>query len=41
VTIADYVPSQAELYQAIVEAFQTDRIQIPFPQREIRMLNAS
>jgi small conductance mechanosensitive channel len=41
VAISDYVPSQAELYQAIVEAFETDRIQIPFPQREIRMLNAS
>ena len=41
VAVPDYVPAQAELYQAIVEAFSTDRIQIPFPQREIRMLNAS
>jgi small conductance mechanosensitive channel len=41
VAISDYVPAQAELYQAIVEAFGTDHIQIPFPQREIRMLNAS
>ncbi|MFZ1545504.1 MAG: mechanosensitive ion channel family protein [Candidatus Nitrotoga sp.] len=41
VGIADYVPAQAELYQAIIEAFGADRIQIPFPQREIRMLNAS
>ncbi|MDH5775744.1 MAG: mechanosensitive ion channel family protein [Nitrospirota bacterium] len=41
VAVSDYVPAQAELYQAIVEAFGTDRIQIPFPQREIRMLNAS
>jgi len=41
VAIADYVPAQAELYQGIVEAFGTDHIQIPFPQREIRMLNAS
>jgi len=40
VAIQDYVPAQAELYQTIVEAFQTDHIQIPFPQREIRMLNA-
>lgn len=40
VAISDYVPAQAELYQAIVEAFGTDHIQIPFPQREIRMLNA-
>ncbi len=41
VAVQDYVPAQAELYQAIVEAFGSDRIQIPFPQREIRMLNAS
>jgi small conductance mechanosensitive channel len=41
VAVSDYVPAQAELYQAIVEAFGKDRIQIPFPQREIRMLNAS
>ncbi len=39
VAISDYVPAQAELYQAIVEEFRTDNIQIPFPQREIRMLN--
>jgi len=41
VALGDYVPAQAELYQAIVEAFETDHIHIPFPQREIRMLNAS
>jgi len=41
VAIEDYVPAQAELYEAIVKAFGTDHIQIPFPQREIRMLNAS
>lgn len=40
VAIQDYVPAQAELYQSIVEEFRTDHIQIPFPQREIRMLNA-
>jgi small conductance mechanosensitive channel len=40
VAIPNYVPAQAELYQAIVEEFRTDHIQIPFPQREIRMLNA-
>ena len=40
VAVSDYVPAQAELYQAIVEAFGTNRIQIPFPQREIRMFNA-
>jgi small conductance mechanosensitive channel len=39
VAIADYVPAQAELYHAIVEAFRVDHIHIPFPQREIRMLH--
>lgn len=39
VAIRDYVPAQPELYQAIVEAFRIEPIQIPFPQREIRMLN--
>lgn len=39
--LPDYLPKQAELYQNIIEAFGTDHIQIPFPQREIRMLNAS
>ena len=41
VAVSDYVPAQAELYQSIVEALGKDRIQIPFPQREVRMLNAS
>ena len=41
VAISEYVPAQAELYQAIVEAFGTAHIQIPFPQQEIRMRNAS
>jgi small conductance mechanosensitive channel len=30
-----------ELYQAIVERFRTRRIDIPFPQREVRLLNGS
>lgn len=40
VNIPDYVDSQAELYEAIVEQFRANDIQIPFPQREIRMLQA-
>lgn len=40
VAVSDFVPAQAELYQALVEAFRTEHIQIPFPQREIRMLHA-
>ena len=38
-TVADYNPAQAEIYQAIVEQFRAGRIEIPFPQRDVRMLN--
>jgi len=37
--VADYNPAQAEIYQAIVEQFRASKIEIPFPQREVRMLN--
>jgi small conductance mechanosensitive channel len=37
--LADFGPSRAELYQAIVERFRERNIEIPFPQREVRMLN--
>jgi small conductance mechanosensitive channel len=37
--VDDYVVAQAEIYQAIVEQFRTANIQIPFPQRELRLLN--
>jgi small conductance mechanosensitive channel len=37
--VADYGPAQAEIYQAIVEQFRANKIEIPFPQREVRMLN--
>ena len=40
VNVPDFVLAQAELYQEIVEQFRNQNIQIPFPQREIRMLNA-
>jgi len=36
----DVGPAQTELYQAIVEQFGAAGIQIPFPQREVRMLSA-
>lgn len=39
VTIADYPTASGELYQAIIEAFRTRNIEMPFPQREIRILN--
>jgi small conductance mechanosensitive channel len=39
VKLADYGPAQSELNQAIVESFREHQIEIPFPQREIRILN--
>ena len=38
VTVADYGPAQLELYQTIVEQFRAKHIDIPFPQREVRLL---
>ena len=39
--VADYGPAQAEIYQAIVEQFRANKIEIPFPQREVRMLGGT
>ncbi len=41
VAVADYVTAQAEIYQAVIERFRASRIEIPFPQREVRMLPAA
>lgn len=38
-SLPDFGPARAELYQAIVERFRERKIEIPFPQREVRMLN--
>jgi small conductance mechanosensitive channel len=38
-SLDDFVPAQAEIYQAIAEQFRAANIQIPFPQREVRLLN--
>lgn len=38
VDVNDYVPATAEVYQAVVEAFRAAAIEIPFPQREVRLL---
>jgi len=38
-SVGDFGPAQAEIYQAIVEQFRANKIEIPFPQREVRMLN--
>jgi len=37
-TVVDYGPAGAELYQAIVERLRDRNITIPFPQREVRLL---
>ncbi len=39
VAVADFVPASAELYQAIVDRFRERNISIPYPQREVRLLN--
>lgn len=38
-SVADYGPAGAEIYQRIVDSFRAQKIEIPFPQREVRMLN--
>ncbi len=40
IKLADFGLAQSELNQAIVECFREHQIEIPFPQREIRILNA-
>ncbi len=41
VAVPDYVPAGAELYKAIVAEFRQANVSIPFPQRELRVLNAA
>ena len=38
-SVADYAAAQTEIYQDIIDQFRTNNVQIPFPQREVRMLN--
>jgi small conductance mechanosensitive channel len=37
--VGDYNPATAEIYQDIIDQFRANNIQIPFPQREVRMIN--
>jgi small conductance mechanosensitive channel len=37
--VADYGPAQIEIYEAILNQFRAGKIEIPFPQREVRLLN--
>ena len=39
VKVADFGPASAEINQAIAESFRANKIEIPFPQREVRLLN--
>jgi small conductance mechanosensitive channel len=38
VKVADYGPAQVEIYEAILNQFRANKIEIPFPQREVRLL---
>ncbi|HKI69365.1 MAG TPA: mechanosensitive ion channel family protein, partial [Verrucomicrobiae bacterium] len=38
-SVPDFVPAGPEIYRAIIQEFRTHQIEIPFPQREVRMLN--
>jgi small conductance mechanosensitive channel len=37
--VPDYGPAQVDIYEAILNQFRANKIEIPFPQREVRMLN--
>jgi small conductance mechanosensitive channel len=41
VAVPDYAPAQGELYQAVVERFRAGGIEMPFPQREVRLHSAA
>ena len=39
VKVDDFVPSQAAIYQAVLETFRDRKIDIPFPRRDVQLLN--
>jgi small conductance mechanosensitive channel len=39
VSVADFGPAGAELYRSIITLFRERKIEIPFPQHEVRLLN--
>jgi small conductance mechanosensitive channel len=41
VSVGDYGPAVAEIQQALLEQFQVQRIEIPFPQYEVRLLDGN
>jgi len=40
VAVADVIPAKPELYQAIVDRFRAENIEIPFPRQDVRLLTA-
>ena len=41
VAVPDYAPAQGEIYEAVVERFRAAGIEIPFPRREVRLIEAA
>jgi small-conductance mechanosensitive channel len=41
VAVPDYVAAQGEIYEAVVARFRAAGIAIPFPQREVRLIEAA
>jgi small conductance mechanosensitive channel len=39
--VPDYGPAQLEIYEAILNQFRANKIEIPFPQREVRMVGTA
>lgn len=39
VKVEDFVPAQAAIYQAVIESFRDNKIEIPAPRRDIHFLN--
>lgn len=38
VKVEDFVPAQVEIYQAVIESFRDQKIEVPIPRRDIRLL---
>jgi len=41
VNVADFAPAGGEIYRSIVAEFNTRKIEIPFRQIDVRLLNAA
>src|SRR5664280_1668180 len=39
--VTDYNPAQVEIYEAIINQFRANKLEIPFPQREVRMIGSN